>query len=133
LLQVSITYEIQHIAADSRSLWDARQSSYVYAISDCSGRWIVSFYYHPDGRSWHTGFHAHAETAAPVLLHRSGNVSETTREIFGHKVHIPTPEIQVEDLVELLHKDFGVKLSEADPRRVDRLLASTREARRQTP
>ncbi len=82
--------------------WRADLTSYFYALRDSEGREIVAYHWHPDSRS---------SIRFPQLhLGAGGQIGREELQ----KSHIPTGYIELEDVIGLAIREFGVR-----PRRDD--------------
>lgn len=93
---------VSDAARDARRRWQARTTGYHYAVDDADGREILSYHWHPTGRSHATTPHLHLGAGAGTLR------PELT------KAHLATGPITPVALLTLLLEHFAVR-----PRRTD--------------
>lgn len=82
--------------------WRADLASYFYTLRDLEGQEVVAYHWHPESRSPMTFPHLHLGAGARV-----------GREEL-QKVHLPTGRVELEDVLLMTIREFGVK-----PRRDD--------------
>jgi hypothetical protein len=99
--------------------WMVRVVAYRYALFDEAERDILSYEWHPEGTSWVTWPHAHIGGA---MLRDGVRLSS--------RMHLPTRQVAIEDVIRLAIVEFGVR-----PRRSDwaSVLARTSQARMESP
>lgn len=85
-----------------RGQWRVTTTAYDYALREPEGREIIVFHYHPDSRSPITFPHLHLEAGARV------------DRVELQKAHIPTGFVELEYVIWLAIREFGVR-----PRRAD--------------
>lgn len=93
-------------------------SRYSYSILDSTRRELLSFHWHPYGRSRFTTPHLHVSGARPIAIAQRLDGDAFLLDI--GKAHLPTRHVLLEDIVELLIADpvFAVAPRRADWRRV---------------
>jgi hypothetical protein len=102
-LNIRHTFALAHdVSREARSRWLARTTGYLYALEAADGREILSYHWHPGGRSPVTTPHLHLGAAAGSLR----------REL--EKAHLATGFVTPVALVTLLIEQFAVR-----PRRGD--------------
>ena len=114
-----ITLTIQHWhrtvtdpARPARERWHAATTGYVYALDDADGREIVSYHWHPHGRSHVSEPHLHLGAGAGALRH------ELT------KAHLLTGAVTPVVILRLTIEAFSVRPHRADwPSVLDRAQA----------
>jgi hypothetical protein len=82
---------------DQRHRWEARTAGYMYALYDRSGREVLAYHWHPEGRSHITAPHLHLGAGAEV----------SRRDLAD--AHLPTGDIALEDVLRLAITDLGVR------------------------
>ena len=118
LLTIEHRYSLVHdVDGDARSRWQVRTMGYLYTLDDDEGREILSYHWHPAGRSHVTAPHLHLRAGAGLLR------SEL------QKAHLLTELVTPAALLTLLVEQFDIR-----PRRADwaATLARADEALRQT-
>lgn len=117
-LIVILRYRIVRIAG-SPGPWTIRIVTYHYSLVDDSDRDILSYEWHPEGTSWVTWPHLHVGGA---MLQDGARLSS--------RMHLPTGQVAIEDVIRLAIVEFGVR-----PRRADwaAVLARTVQARAASP
>ncbi len=106
LLRIFLTYRVE-ARLGSSDRYTASAASYAFSIHDRSRREIVAFHRAPDGIGTVRTPHAHLSAAAPIVLpQRPGSPLAQTKAHLG-RLHLPTGLIAVEDVVELLIRDFA--------------------------
>lgn len=127
-----ISFRFAHAYTVTREPGDTKQEPYKvstrhyqYRILDIAGREIVIYDWHPSGSSSFTTPHVHVPGAGAITLaQRPGNPRLGVKTHLGD-MHLPTAHIVLEDVVELLIRDFQV-----DPQRSnwESVLRDNREA-----
>jgi hypothetical protein len=115
---VILRYRILQESADAGARM-VRIVAYRYALLDDAERDILAYEWHPEGTSWVTWPHLHVGSA---MLRDGARLSS--------RMHLPTGQIGIEDVIRLAIVDFGVR-----PRRSDWLavLARTDRSRAASP
>jgi hypothetical protein len=108
-------YNVVHVPDDAqRGPYEVSTSFYQYAILDFGENEVVIYDWAPHGRSPVRTPHLHVPMAgSAVLQQRQGSPLENQKTYLG-SLHFPTGRIFLEDIVELLIREFRV-----DPRRDD--------------
>lgn len=83
-------------------------SFYRYDLLDRDGGEVVVFHWEPEGRSPVRTPHLHVSAALPVVLPQRVNSRVAATKTYLNKMHLPTGHIQLEDIVELLIREFAV-------------------------
>ncbi len=93
---------------------EIRSSSYQYELLDLEEKEIVVYHWHPTGVSAVTMPHLHVSAAGAVELRQRAGSRLAGRKTYLGDFHLPTARIHLEDVVELLIREFSV-----DPLRND--------------
>ncbi len=115
LFRFAHLYTVGHVPDDAqRGPYKVSTSFYQYKILDCDEREIVVYDWAPTGISLVRTPHLHIPIAGSIVLRqREGSPREDQKTYLG-SLHFPTARILLEDIVELLIREFRV-----DPRRDD--------------
>jgi hypothetical protein len=116
---------VQIPGAMSRARFDVRTSFYQYRILDVAEKEIVVYDWAPVGRSPVRTPHLHIPAAGSIVLAQRAGSRPTARKTYLGDLHFPTGHILLEDIVELLIREFGVGSRRAD---WEEVLRSNREA-----
>lgn len=109
-LYVTHGYTIVHVPDDhEQGPFRVLSTRYRYEIFDTEGTELLLYHWHPDGLSSVTTPHLHAACATRISL--PSPRTNATRQIDAGKLHLPTNQVLLEDVIELLIQDLGV-----DPR-----------------
>jgi hypothetical protein len=107
-------FTVEPISREKRVRFEVRTSLYQYRILDFNETEIIIYDWHPFGASSVATPHLHVSAAGSIVLQqRAGSKLANPKTHIG-SFHLPTSEIVVEDIVELLIREFLV-----DPRRPD--------------
>lgn len=108
-------YSVTHAPHDDlRDPYTTQTISYQYRIADISEHDLAVYDWHPDGKSSVTTPHLHVLCAEPIqMAQRPGSPREGVKTHLG-KVHFPTARIFLEDIAELLIRDFAVVPARSD-------------------
>ena len=100
---------------------------YAYTILDRDARELLAYHWHPEGVSDVTFPHLHVPRAEPIPLARTDPV----RSAAVGEMHLPTNRVLLEDVVELLIREFSIVPLRPDWQAVldDNRAASLREQR----
>lgn len=113
-LEVTVLYAVRATSeVVLRPGYQSVVTMYMYAISDLSGRELFAYHWHPDGVSASRTPHFHASAMPPALLLGRPGGSETD-ELTLSRIHFPTHQMGVQELVRFLITELGV-----GPRRAD--------------
>ena len=108
LLNVIHEYTVVHVPNDQeRGPYKVRSTRYHYEMFDLEGRELVLYHWHPVGVSNISFPHVHAACAPRVFLPRPN--TDQGRPINVDNLHLPTSRVHLEDVIELLIRDFGVE------------------------
>ncbi|HEU0113392.1 MAG TPA: hypothetical protein VFQ80_01875 [Thermomicrobiales bacterium] len=115
LLRVALLFVVRHVPGDAeRGPIEVATSFYQYKILNLNETEVVVYDYAPAGPSRVRRPHLHVPIAGSVVLAQPAGSSRTAMKTPVGKAHFPTGSIVLEDIVELLIRDFHV-----DPRRAD--------------
>jgi hypothetical protein len=92
----------------------ASTTFYQYIVLDYSGTEIVVYDWAPSGPSPVRTPHLHVPAAGSIVMAQRANSPLAAQKTFLGSLHLPTGSVVVEDIVELLIREFQVV-----PRRVD--------------
>ena len=76
---------------------------YAHTIRDRDERELLAYHWHPEGFSDVTAPHLHLPRVAPIPLPRT----EPARAVSLGEMHVPTNHIHLEDVIELLIREFA--------------------------
>jgi hypothetical protein len=77
---------------------------YAYTVLDRDERELLAHHWHPEGVSDVTSPHLHIPRVAPIPLPRT----DPTRAVVLGEMHLPTNHVLLEDVVELLIREFAI-------------------------
>lgn len=125
-LRILRFYAVGRDANDAGAGYSVFDSFHHHDILDRDGREIVVFHWEPEGRGPVREPHLHMPAAEPVVLPQRGGSPLAGAKTHLGNLHLPTGEIGIEAVVELLIRDFAV-----DPLRADwsDVLAASRARR----
>jgi len=106
-VQLAITeyYRIAPLPPDAgRNLYQIRLTYYAYTIRDRDERELLAYHWHPEGVSDVTAPHLHIPRVAPIPLPRV----DPARAVALGEMHLPTNRVLLEDVVELLIREFAI-------------------------
>lgn len=96
-LSIEIGYRIHEISsAQDTGRWAVTSAMYMYTFYDARGGQLLSYHWHPEGRSPITMPHLHLGASA------------VTRPLLA-TAHLPTGLITLIDVIRLAIQDFGVR------------------------
>jgi hypothetical protein len=133
LLDIAHEYSIVEVPehVEHGAFW-VQTTSYRYHIYDLDGEELLLYHWHPGGVSDIEFPHVHVACAPRIMLPRPR--TDERRPVDIGKLHLPTNQVLLEDVIELLIRDLGV-----EPRPAFRIgdawrtvLRDNREAPRQT-
>ena len=111
LLRVRESYVLDvHPDRGDRVRYGVKTVSYAYAICDRDERELLAYHWHPEGVSDVTVPHLHIPRIPPMPLPRT----DPTREVALGEMHLPTNYVHLEDIVELLIREFAIVPLRAD-------------------
>ena len=117
MVDFSLHYWVRVVPGD-RPGFVARTGSYDHSILDRDGRELVAFHWEPDGIGTVCTPHVHLSAAAAIVLpQRTGSPLTQAKTHLG-RLHLPSGPIGVEDVVELLIRDFAAVPLRPDWQRV---------------
>lgn len=97
-LHLSVLMQYRLVEAEGeRGPWKVRTTAYFYEIDAADGREILSYHWHPEGRSSTVGPHLHLGAGAEV-----GRTDLA-------QCHFPTGRIGLEEVLRLVITSFGVE------------------------
>jgi hypothetical protein len=106
-VQLAVTeyYRVVPLPPDAgRSLYQIRLTYYAYTIRDRDERELLTYHWHPEGVSDVTAPHLHIPRVAPIPLPRT----DPARSVALGEMHLPTNHVLLEDIVELLIREFAI-------------------------
>jgi hypothetical protein len=75
--------------------WKARTAAYWYILQDADEQELLAYHWHPEGHSPVTTPHLHVRAdMAPFR--------------FGHRIHLPTGRVALEEIIRIAITEFGV-------------------------
>lgn len=127
ILRFALSFATEQHRATERGPFQVATASYHYRILDYREDEIVVYHWHPTGKSPVKTPHLHVGAADSIVLQQRIGSRLATRKTHLGRLHFPTRHILLEDIVELLIREFRV-----DPLRADweAVLRDNREARR---
>lgn len=130
ILRLAHEFTTQRISrVHTRGLYEVSNSFYLYEILDLEENEIVVYHWHPIGASPITTPHLHVSAAGAIVLKQRAGSRLAGRKTQLGRFHLPTGDIQLEDIVELLIREFAVEPLRPDWATV--LHENRREARRE--
>lgn len=105
---------VQLPEVSDRNRYAVRTASYRYDILDRDEGEVVVFHWEPEGRGSVRTPHLHLSAAAPIVLPQHPGSRIADRKTHLNRLHLPTGQILVEDVVELLIRDFRAVPLRAD-------------------
>ena len=93
---------------------EARTIGYHFRILDIAERELAVYDWHPDGLSPVTIPHLHVPAAEAVVMAQQPSSPQSGLKTHLGKAHFPTGLIRLEDVAELLIRDFAVVPARAD-------------------
>lgn len=109
LFRFAHQYRIVHVPdAPPRGSYEVRTAFYRYDILDRDEGEVVVFHWEPRGRSPVRTPHLHLSAAAPVVLPQRVNSGVGNLKTFLNRLHLPTGPLVIEDVIDLLIRDFAV-------------------------
>lgn len=106
-LEITHQYTIAHFPDDTeRGPYKVQTARYLYEIFDENNQEILLYHWHPKGVSDVKHPHLHVPCARPIDIPLP-RVDETRRVYVGN-AHLPTSRVLLEDIIEVLIRDFGV-------------------------
>ncbi|MFT4038603.1 MAG: hypothetical protein QM692_10520 [Thermomicrobiales bacterium] len=93
---------------EGRRRFEARTTGYLYRILDMANRELAAYHWHPDGSSTVTTPHLHVPGAEAVVMAQPQGSPRAGQKTHLGKVHFPTGHIGLDDVAELLIRDFAV-------------------------
>lgn len=116
---------VQIPGAVPRALFDVRTSFYQYRILDFAEKEIVVYDWAPTGLSPVRTPHMHIPVAGSLILPQRAGSRLASQKTYLDDLHFPTGHILLEDIVELLIREFQVSSRRDD---WEEVLQSNREA-----
>ncbi len=108
LLRFAHLYRVVHVPGDQQcGPYKVSSSFYRYDILDRDEDEVVVFHWEPEGRSPVRTPHLHLPAATPIVLPQRGGSGVAGAKTHLGKLHLPTGRILIEDVVELLIREFG--------------------------
>ena len=126
LFRVAHLFTVAHVPdGERRGLFEVRTSFYQYKILDREEREIIVYDWAPSGSSPVRTPHLHVPAAGSIVLRQRAASPLENQKTFLGNLHLPTGRILLDDIVELLIREFRV-----DPLRGDweDILRENREA-----
>lgn len=109
LFRFSHLYRVMHVPDDDEhGQYRVRTLAYHYRILDVADREIALYHWHPDGSGPVTTPHLHVPAAAPIQMAQPFTSSRQDEKTQIGKMHFPTARIYLDDVAELLIRDFTV-------------------------
>lgn len=106
-LELTHKYTIVHVPDDDeRGPYKVQTSRYSYEVFDHDDQEILLYHWHPQGVSNIRHPHLHVPCAQPLNLPRPR--TEEKRRVYIGNAHLPTSRVLLEDIIEVLIRDFGV-------------------------
>jgi hypothetical protein len=113
-LEIALDYTVAFLPGDStEEPYQARVTTYLYAINDLSGRELFAYHWHPQGVSHVKTPHLHFNGADPMRLPVRPESPQVT-DLSLSRSHFPTRPIELSELIHFLIRDLAV-----EPRRPD--------------
>lgn len=125
-LRLAHEFTIRHVPEDAvRGPYKVSSSYYQYKILDVYDREVMVYDWHPSGSSTVTVPHLHVSCVGAIELAQRDNSRLVGAKTYLGDFHIPTGRVFLEDIAELLVREFKV-----DPRREDweEVISDNREA-----
>lgn len=115
-LQLNVAMEYAVVGVTEAPLhprFRASATMYMYSVLDLTGRELFAYHWHPSGVSPVRTPHFHSSITPPVVLPSRPGYPNTV-ELILSRVHFPTHQIELPELVRFLITELGVQ-----PRRAD--------------
>lgn len=87
-----------------RARYEISTVAYAYTIRDRDERELLAYHWHPEGVSNVTIPHLHIPRHSPIPLPRT----DPPRTVALGEMHLPTNHVLLEDVVELLIREFAI-------------------------
>ncbi|MGH2532469.1 MAG: hypothetical protein ACRDJW_09195 [Thermomicrobiales bacterium] len=117
LLAIYEQYTVVHVPDDiqrcQRCPFRISAAYYSYDIHDRNGREILLYQWRPEGVSFVTFPHLHVKQTNPISLD-PGSRSLEPRTVSVSDMHLPTNHVLLEDIVELLVREFDIRSRRED-------------------
>jgi hypothetical protein len=108
LFQFAHLYHLNYLPNDQqRGPYRVSTTFYNYDILDRTGGEIVVYHWEPEGISPVKTPHLHVSAAAPVVLPQRPESALANRRTYLNKLHLLTGRILLEDVVEMLIREFA--------------------------
>lgn len=108
LFRFAHQYRVVHVPDDlDRGPYEVSSSFYRYDVLDRDGGEVVVFHWEQEGRSPVRTPHLHLPAARPVVLPQRVNSGVAALRTYLNRLHLPTGRILVEDVIELLIREFA--------------------------
>jgi hypothetical protein len=113
--QVVLLFEVVAAPdASPRERYSVRTTFYHFDILDRDGNEVVVSHWEPEGISPVRTPHLHVPAAAPIQLPQRPGSAVASRRTYLNRLHLATGPVTIEDVVEVLIREFDV-----DPLRSD--------------
>lgn len=103
---------------DARETFSIATSFYQYRILDFHENEIAVYHWHPSGKSSVTHPHLHVTAAGSIVLQQRFGSEIANRKTHLGGIHFPTRHILLEDVAELLVREFSVDPLHSDWQRI---------------
>ena len=115
LFEFVYLYAVVHQGArHGRGEFEVRTSFYQYNVLDREQRELVAYHWEPEGISPIRTPHVHMPVIGSIVLPQHPGSAVASAKTHLGKMHMPTGRVSVEDIVEMLIREFAV-----DPQRAD--------------
>ena len=102
-------YRVVHVPEDEeRGPYKVSTQGYQYRLTDIADSDLVIYDWHPEGNSPVTTPHLHVPPAGAFHMAQEAGCQREGKKTHLGDVHFPTARIFLEDVVELLIRDFAV-------------------------
>ncbi len=108
LFRFALTFEFVQPPSGAPEPYAVSTVEYQYRISDLASQELVSYEWHPTGLSPIAIPHLHVPAAGTVVMAQRHNSPIASSKTYLGRVHFPTGTILLEDVIELLIREFAV-------------------------
>jgi hypothetical protein len=124
LLRLALQFRVDRLAGVDEP-YHVSTAFYHFDVLDRDGNEIVVFHWEPEGRGPVHAPHLHLSATTPVVLPQREGSGVAGMKTHLSRLHLPTGQLLIEDVVELLIRDFAVVPLRDD---WEHVLADNREA-----